>query len=174
MDVPHLALLTRLLLGGVLACAAVSLQAQAPLRQAAPQDPVFRTAIDLVPVSAVVRDDRGRSLRDLQRDEFLILERGRPRPIVDFKVSDQGPVSLAVLMDTSGSMRVGRQLEASREAVEHLLSWVQPAADEIGLFSFDRELRHDVPFTKDLDRIRDGVARLDGMGLTSLYRRRLP
>ena len=47
-------------------------------------------------------------------------------------------------------MRVGSQLDASRRVVEHLLSWVQPEADEISLFSFDRELRQEVPFTKDL------------------------
>ena len=32
---------------------------------------------------------------------------GRPRRIVDFKASDQGPVSLAILFDVSGSMRIG-------------------------------------------------------------------
>ena len=74
-------------------------------------------------------------------------------------------MSLAILwMDTSGSMRVGRQLAASREAVEHVLSWIDSSTDEIGLFSFDQTLRLEVPFTKDPARIRDGVARLDGIG----------
>jgi Ca-activated chloride channel family protein len=78
-------------------------------------------------------------------------------------------VSLAILMDTSGSMRVGRQLDAARAAVEHVLSWVDPSTDEIGLFSFDDALRLEVPFTKSAASVRDGVARLDGMGTTSLY-----
>jgi Ca-activated chloride channel family protein len=133
------------------------------------QAPMFRAAVDLVPVTAVVRDSQGRTIRDLAKGDFVVLERGRPRAIVDFDVRDQGPVSLALLLDTSGSMRVGRLKTASREAVEYLLSWVQPAADEVGLFSFDRDLREEVPFTKDLARIRDGVARLEGMGQTSLY-----
>ena len=130
---------------------------------------MFRAAVDLVPVTAVVRDSQGRTIRDLSKDDFVVLERDRPRHIVDFDVHDQGPVSLALLMDTSGSMRVGRLRAASRDAVEHVLSWVQPAADEVGLFSFDRDLRHDVPFTNDLARIRAGAARLEGMGQTSLY-----
>jgi Ca-activated chloride channel family protein len=137
--------------------------------QAAAGPPVFRTAVDLVPVTAVVRDARGRSVLDLRRDDFVMLERGQPRSIVDFKVSDQGPVSLAVLMDTSGSMSGSRQRAAAQEAVEYLTSWVQPGADEIALFSFDRDLRQDVPFTTDLGRIRSGVDRLEPLGLTSLY-----
>jgi len=131
--------------------------------------PVFRTAIDLVSVTAVVKDERGRSVRNLSRDDFRVFEHGQPRQIVDFKVSDQGPVSLAILMDVSGSMRIGSQLQASRRAVEHILSWVQPRADELSLFSFDRDLRQEVPFTQDVERIRAGLYQMEAMGLTSLY-----
>jgi len=137
--------------------------------QSAATAPTFRAGVDLVPVTAVVRDGRGRTLLGLQARDFVVLERGHPRRIADFKAGDQGPVSLAILMDTSGSMRVGRQLQASRDAVEHVLSWVDASTDEIGLFSFDQTLRLEVPFTRDPARIRDGVARLDGMGTTSLY-----
>jgi Ca-activated chloride channel homolog len=134
-----------------------------------PQRAVFRTAVDLVSVTAVVRDGRGRPVRNLSREDFLIFEQGKPRKIVDFKSSDQGPVSLAVLFDVSGSMRVGDQLAAGRRVVEHVLSWVEPSADEIALFSFDRDLREEVPFTNDPGRIRTGLSRLTAVGLTSLY-----
>jgi VWFA-related protein len=133
------------------------------------QPPVFRSGVDLVSVTAIARDDRGRPVRNLGREEFQILEGGKARPITDFRVSDQGPVSLAILMDASGSMRVGKQLEASRRAVEHVLGWVQPAADEISLFSFDRELRQEVPFTKDLEHVRRGLYQIEAVGQTSLY-----
>lgn len=160
----------RLHLFRAFALVTVVLAARAPVAaQPATEVPTFRAAIDLVPVTAVVRDGRGRTLRGLQPQDFVVLERGRPRRIADFKAGDQGPVSLAILMDTSGSMRVGRQLDASRDAVEHVLSWIDVSTDEIGLFSFDETLRLEVPFTKDPARIRDGVARLDGMGTTSLY-----
>ena len=131
--------------------------------------PTFKTAIDLVSVTAVVRDERGRSVRNLRRGDFEVYEHGRPRSIVDFKVSDQGPVSLAILMDASGSMRVGAQLDASRRAVEHILSWLQPQADELSLFSFDRDLRQEVPFTRDVERVRAGLHQIDAAGMTSLY-----
>jgi Ca-activated chloride channel homolog len=150
---------------GVLAIASAAV----PVPAAAQSRPTFRSSVDLVSVTAIARDDRGRPVRDLAVEDFEVYEHGQARRITDFKFSDQGPVSLAILMDASGSMRVGAQLEASRRAVEHVLSWVQPAADEVSLFSFDRELRQEVPFTKDLAAIREGLYKIEALGLTSLY-----
>ena len=67
--------------------------------------PKFRAGVALVPITAVVRDSRGRLVRDLARTTSTILENGQPRPIVDFRSTDQAPISLALLFDTSGSMR---------------------------------------------------------------------
>jgi Ca-activated chloride channel homolog len=134
-----------------------------------PVRPTFRTSVDLVPVTAVVRDRRGRTVRNLGREDFEVYERGRQRRIVDFKATDQGPVSLAILFDVSGSMRVGTQLEAGRRAVDHILSWVEAGRDELGLFSFDRELRQEVAFTHDPSQVRAALGQLTALGQTSLY-----
>ena len=101
------------------------------------QTPSFRAAVDVVSVTAVVRDSRGRPVNNLGREDFQVFERGRLRPIVQFKASDQGPISLGILFDVSGSMRGPQQMAAGQRAVEHILSWVNPAQDEVGLFSFD-------------------------------------
>ncbi len=143
--------------------------APAPAAPAGPLKPTFRTRVDLVSVSAVVRDSKGRVVRNLSRDDFQIFEKGKPRRIVDFKVSDQGPVSLAILFDVSGSMRIASNLAAGKQVVEHILSWVEPKADEFALFTFDRELRQDVPFTNDPAKVRRGLNDMTAMGLTSLY-----
>src|SRR3954454_19041798 len=65
----------------------------------------FRTAVALVPISAVVRDSHNRIVRALAQKDFHVLENKQPRRILDFRATDQAPVSLAVLLDTSGSMR---------------------------------------------------------------------
>jgi len=129
----------------------------------------FRTGVDLVSVTAVVRDSRGRPVQNLSRDDFRIFERGKPRRIIDFKASDQGPVSLAILFDVSGSMRLGAQVEAGQRAVEHILSWIEPKADEFALFSFDRDLRQETPFTSDAALVRTALGKLTAVGQTSLY-----
>lgn len=63
-------------------------------------------------------------------------------------------------------MHVGLQLEASRRAVEHLLSWVEPQRDEVSLFSFDKDLRQEVPFTTDMALVRAGLYQIEALGLT--------
>jgi Ca-activated chloride channel homolog len=133
------------------------------------QAPSFRAAVDVVSVTAVVRDSRGRPVNNLGREDFQVYERGRLRQIVQFKASDQGPISLGILFDVSGSMRGTQQMEAGRRAVEHILSWVNPAQDEVGLFSFDAELRKEVDFTTDMGKVKTAVNSLTAIGQTSLY-----
>jgi Ca-activated chloride channel homolog len=134
-----------------------------------PLTPTFKTKVDLVSVTAVVRDSKGRVVRNLSRGDFQIYEKGQQRPIVDFKVSDQGPVSLAILFDVSGSMRVASNMEAGKRAVEHILSWIQPRADEVALFSFDKDIRQEVAFTSDPNRVRAALNSMTAIGMTSLY-----
>jgi Ca-activated chloride channel homolog len=133
------------------------------------QTPSFRAAVDVVSVTAVVRDSRGRPVNNLGREDFQVYERGRLRQIVQFKASDQGPISLGILFDVSGSMRGATQMQAGQRAVEHILSWVNPAQDEVGLFSFDAELRKEVDFTTDLAKVKTAVNGLTAVGQTSLY-----
>ena len=133
------------------------------------QTPSFRAAVDVVSVTAVVRDSRGRPVNNLLREDFQVFERGEQRPIVQFKASDQGPISLGILFDVSGSMRGATQMAAGQRAVEQILSWVNPAQDEVGLFSFDAELRKEVDFTTDMEKVKTAVNSLTAVGQTSLY-----
>ena len=87
-----------------------------------PMTPTFKTTVDVVSVTAVVRDGKGRVVRNLTREDFQVYEKGQPRKIVDFKASDQGPISLAVLFDVSGSMRESPNMVANKKAVDHILS----------------------------------------------------
>jgi Ca-activated chloride channel family protein len=142
---------------------------QQPAGQQPLQAPTFKTGVNLVSVTATVRDGRGRVVRNLQRKDFEIFEKGRSRPILEFKASDQGPISLAILFDVSGSMRMASNMEAGKRAVEFILSWVQPHADEIALFTFDRDLRQETPFTNDPAKVRKALNSMTAIGSTSLY-----
>jgi Ca-activated chloride channel family protein len=148
--------------------AAIGLQ-PATATVAVAQTPSFRAAVDVVSVTAVVRDSRGRPVNNLGREDFQVFERGRLRQIVQFKSSDQGPISLGILFDVSGSMRGATQMQAGQRDVEHILSWVNPTQDEVGLFSFDAELRKEVDFTTDLAKVKTAVNSLTAIGQTSLY-----
>jgi Ca-activated chloride channel family protein len=128
----------------------------------------FRTAVALVPISAVVRDSRNRIVRNLSKNDFHVLENSQPRRILDFRATNDASVSLAVLVDTSGSMR-GRNWSRGKEVVDELLKWVNRPSDEIALFTFDKGLRQETAFTTDANGIRQALDNVDAWGLTSLY-----
>jgi Ca-activated chloride channel family protein len=136
--------------------------------QSAP-GPVFRSGVDLVSVAAVVRDGRGRVVRGLGPEDFVLMEAGRPRPIVAFAPAEEGPVSVALLVDVSGSMAVARHLSEGRKVLEHLLAWLNPGRDEVAVFTFDRELREEQGFTTEIAALRRAFDLLEPWGSTALY-----
>src|SRR5579864_6091809 len=87
-----------------LACA-FGWEARGAVLQAQDQAPAatFKSSVDLVRVSAIVRDRKGRFVQNLSPTDFEVLDGGRPRAITDFR-RDLGGVSVALLFDISGSM----------------------------------------------------------------------
>ena len=139
-----------------------------PMPALAQERPVFKASVSLVPITAVVRNSRNELVRGLIREEFQVREDGHVRPIVDFRSTDSGPVSIAVLFDTSGSMR-GPNLDRGIEAVNELLDTLTLEGDEVALFTFDKVLRQEMPFTQEVDLIRCAMDTMSAWGLTSIY-----
>jgi Ca-activated chloride channel family protein len=140
-----------------------------PLLAAQAQEPApkFKAGVAIVPVAAVVRDSGKRLVRDLTRDDFQVLEDGVARTIVDFRSTDQAPISIALLLDTSSSMRDANQKQAS--AVTAALLRELGTQDEAALFTFDKNLRQETPFTNDGAVIQAALAKAVLWGQTSLY-----
>jgi VWFA-related protein len=136
------------------------------------QEPVrttFRSAIDVVSVSAVVRDRKGRFVSNLEQKDFFVSEGGQPRQILDFRAQSDGPVKLALLFDISGSMRLGTKAADARQAARHLFSAMGPT-DEAAVFAFDTRLDRVAGFTSDLKLLGEAIERVEPpFGQTSLY-----
>jgi VWFA-related protein len=135
------------------------------------QDPVpkFRSSVDVVSVNAVVRDQNGRFVRGLAQDDFSIAEAGQSRPILDFRTETDGPIKLGLLVDASGSMRVGRKAVDAREMARQLFSAFRQE-DAAAVFTFDTRLDRVTDFTSDravLDRSLEALN--PPFGQTSLY-----
>jgi VWFA-related protein len=160
--------LGRGLLASLLAIAALFSPA-ATLRAQEQALPVFRSSVAVVPIAAVVRDASNRVVRDLAREDFVVLERGTPRRIVDFSAQDGDAVSIAFLFDTSGSMGLVSNLAKGRAVIAELLARMQSPRDEAALYTFHRALREEVPFTRDRYRIQRALDRVRPWGETSLY-----
>jgi Ca-activated chloride channel homolog len=126
----------------------------------------FKSNVDLVRVTAVVHDRKGRYVRDLSARDFEILDSGQTRRIADFR-NDMAGVSVAFLFDTSGSMesRIGE----AREAAEQVLSLLQVERDETAVFTFDTQLREVTPFSAHATALPQDLWALTPFGATSLY-----
>ena len=138
---------------------------------APPQDPSprFKSAVDLVSVSAVVRDKKGRFVPHLSREDFIVVEGGVRRPIVGFNAEADGPVKVAVLFDISGSMRVGSKAVDAQQAARHLFSSLKNG-DQAALFAFDTQLERVTDFTTDFKGLESMVDQVDPpFGQTSLF-----
>jgi VWFA-related protein len=134
-----------------------------------PQRPqsTFRSGVEVVTVTAAVRDRRNRVVRDLKPSDFEVFDTGELRPIRSFDAGES-PISLAVLLDISGSMAVGGNIERARHAIAVAMGTLR-AQDEAALYTFDARLEEVVGFTTDLDRIRRVSLEGKPWGLTSLY-----
>jgi VWFA-related protein len=129
----------------------------------------FRSSVDVVSVSAVVRDRKGRFVGNLKQNDFIVAEAGQLRPILDFRAQSDGPVKLALLFDISGSMRVGTKAVDAVQTARVLLSALK-AGDQAALFSFDTGLDRVTPFTSDLESLIAALDRIQNpFGQTSIY-----
>jgi Ca-activated chloride channel family protein len=128
----------------------------------------FKSGVDLVTVSATVRDRGGRLVKGLDAQDFVVLDKGERRRIEQFR-ADRSPVSLAILFDISGSMRVADRMTAARFAAHHVLSWLEPGRDEAALFAFDSRLHEVAPFTVDTRALQGALGEVDPFGATSLH-----
>ena len=137
-------------------------------QEAAEKQATFRSGVDLVTVSATVRDSKGRLVKDLTQKEFEVIDRGERRKITEFR-ADQAPLSLAILFDVSGSMDTADRVTAAKFAAHHLLNQLQEGRDEAGLFAFDSRLREVAPFTVDTRALKGALGEVDPFGATSLH-----
>jgi Ca-activated chloride channel homolog len=153
------------LLVGVLTTGSIVPAAQQPT-PSSPPVAMFKSSVDLVRVGAIVRDKRGHFVRNLDVQDFEILEDDAPRPITDFR-RDAGAVSVALLFDVSGSMEAS--MSDAREAAAHVLSLLSSEQDEAGIFTFDTRLVEVTPFTNGLQTLPEALSLLTPFGATSLH-----
>lgn len=155
-----------LLVGSIAAGGASALQSGNGVGQGQPF--VDRTEVSAVLVPVTVFDARGRLVATLERDRFRLLVDGLDVPIRSFWREGGLPLSLTVLLDTSGSMGT-RRLGRAREAVLSFVSQLAPH-DEVCLVTFGGgEVKRRLRFGEDPSRLPEVLGPLRGYGTTALY-----
>jgi Ca-activated chloride channel family protein len=141
-----------------------SLAALALCLRAQDSDTVFRADARLVVLHASVVDKSGKLLTSLPRTAFKVFENNIEQPIKMFRREDV-PVSLALVVDNSGSMR------NKRKRVEGAaLSAVKASnpRDEVTVVNFNDEPFQDVEFTSDIKKMEEGLTKIDSRGGTAM------
>ncbi len=127
----------------VLAVLGAALVLAAPERPSARQAPAaqFKSTAVLVSVYATVRDESGRLVPNLTKDDFVVYDNGKAQPLAFF-TNDVHPFSVVMMLDRSGSMVEHHQIvrDAGKAFVDQMLP-----ADTARIGSFGDEIRHDPP-----------------------------
>ena len=116
------------------------------------------------PTTTVV-DSSGRSIQDLQKDDFQVFEDNVPQSISSFHHEDI-PVSLGILIDSSGSMY--DKSAAVNAAALDLVKLSNPQ-DEAFVVDFSWEAFIDQDFTSDIAKLQQGLGYIKSTGGTALY-----
>ncbi len=147
------------------AVALASVAAQEPKNDA--QSFRFRTGVELVNVTATVTDRSGHFVAGLRKEDFRVFQDNEPQPITHFE-NERVPVSLGIVLDTSGSM-AGEKMAAAREALNRFLVDLLDRDDEVFLYRFDSAPELVAGWTTDKRRISAELRRISPRGGTALY-----
>lgn len=131
------------------------------------RDKGFRAASELVTTAVTVRAADGRLVTTLRQGDFTVEEDGVAQPITQF-TTERVPVSLALTLDISDSMR-GRRMADARVALANFLDVLLAAEDEAALLGFNHETRMLGPWTTERGRMRAKLDEIRPSGGTALY-----
>jgi Ca-activated chloride channel homolog len=140
------------LVAAAVAAGSIPLEAQDGFR--------FRSGVELINVAVTVTDQRGTFVEGLQKEDFTVYDEGVRQEISHFS-NEPVPVSLGILLDTSGSMTAGR-MAAARAAINRFVFELLGDEDELFLMTFG--LR--VELLEDWTRDRDAISRAAGGAVT--------
>ena len=128
-----------------------------------------RSNVRLVQVPAVVTNRHGRPVRGLDMGDFVLTEDRVPQTIRYISSESDQPLSIAFLLDVSGSMRQVSRLEEAKQAIRTFVQQLRPE-DRIGLVCFaDEQVAWVTDFTTDREMFLRRLEVQRGYGQTALY-----
>ena len=127
----------------------------------------FKSGVELINVTATVTDRAGRFASGLALDDFVVYEDDKPVEITHFS-AERTPVSLGIVLDTSGSM-AGEKMDAARDAIDRFLALLPDELDEFFLYRFNADPYLVNDWTNDRRMVVRNLARVNPSGGTAMY-----
>ncbi len=121
------------------------------------QTPVIKTEVTLVNVFATVRDKSKHIVTNLTQDDFKLSEDGHDEKIAFFNKEVTLPITLGLLLDTSGSEQA--MLGAIQDAGSRFLHRVLKKGDEAMIISFDTDVDMLSDFTDDRGQLDRAISK---------------
>ncbi len=126
----------------------------------------LRTQSGYAQVTVTVTDPRGSYVAGLQKDDFKLFLDNRARPIEFFRQDTDTPVSIGILVDTSGSMTT--KIPQAKMAIDRFVQGLN-SGDDVFLFAFSGHPFLLQPFTTDHSLVRRRLNLLHAYGQTALF-----
>lgn len=133
-------------------------------------EPDARITLDVTRVNMLftVTDRKGRFVTDLGKDDFQVIENKKPQVVADFTAESDLPLRLAILIDTSNSIRDRFRFE-QEAAIQFINNTVRPRQDKAMVVSFDSSLELVSDLIDDPEKLAAAVRSLRPGGGTSLF-----
>ncbi len=129
----------------------------------------IRRRVEEVNVIFTVTDKHGRFVKNLNKDDFKVLDNNQPpKSIVNFRSETDLPLRVGLLVDASNSVRDRFKFE-QESAIEFLNEIIRPRYDKAFVIGFDTTAEVTQDFTDDTGRLSHGVRMLRPGGGTALY-----
>src|SRR5213596_1517309 len=124
--------------------------------------------VDLVNIFFTVCNKKGHRIPNLTRESFTVFEDDNRQFITNFSQETDVPLTIALLIDTSGSVR--SELGFERDAaIEFLYLTLRPGLDKAAILSFDSSVDLQQDYTGDRQLLANAVRRIRSGGGTRLY-----
>ena len=147
-----------------------ALLATLPLPAQEQQPPVYRVEVKLVRLLATVKDQNSQLVGSLGRNDFTVFDDGVKQEIGVFERHTEQPLSVSLLVDTSGSTAkdLKYELDSVSKFLKALFSEGNPE-DAVSLYSFDSDVTVHNSFTHRMAALEGNLRRLKAEGGTALY-----
>jgi Ca-activated chloride channel family protein len=132
------------------------------------QPPRFATQVTRVSMAFSVTDKKGRFVTGLAKEDFELLENGKPQVIQEFAAEPGLPLRVAVLIDTSNSIRDRFKFE-QEAAGEFVRGMLRTTADKAMVVSFDSSVEIVCNLTENTDKLGNAILGLRPGGGTAMY-----
>ena len=141
----------------------------APAPQSTPQpDQTISVEVNLVNILFTVADRKGKFVTNLKKEDFKVFEDERAQIVTNFSSESNLPLTIALLVDTSGSIRDKLRFE-EEAAIEFFYSTLQRGKDKALVIAFDSGVGLLQDFTDDPEKLADKIRQIRAGGGTSLY-----